>query len=104
MIRQLRAKLLHWIDPEPEVVVNADLLREMLKDNEVYKKMTIAKLKPCPFCGGAVRMYSTSRKHAFIVEHMGLNNCAFYEFDIPWEFGESIEHAAELWNRRISDE
>ena len=104
MIRQLKAKMLHWIDPEPEVVVNADLLREMLKDNEVYKKMTIAKLKLCPFCGGAVRMYSTSRKHAFVIEHKELNNCAFYEFDLPWENAESLGRAKEMWNRRGADE
>ena len=68
------------------------------------RKRTMTKLKPCPFCGKDVTMYSTSRKHAFVVEHKALNDCAFYEFDIPWEFGESIKHAAELWNRRISDE
>lgn len=61
-------------------------------------------LKPCPFCGQAVVMYSTSRKHAFEFVHKGLNNCPFYEFDIPWEFGESTSHAADLWNRRAKAE
>lgn len=58
------------------------------------------KLKPCPFCGKAVRMFSSSTLNAFVVDHKTLNHCAFYEFHIPWEIGEHLEHAAELWNRR----
>ena len=64
----------------------------------------MSKLKPCPFCGKDVTMYSTSRKHAFIIEHKALNNCAFYEFDIPWESAESLAQAKEMWNRRDADE
>ena len=58
------------------------------------------KLKPCPFCGQEVTLRSTSVTKSFVISHKGLRNCAFYNFEIPWEVGESLINATTLWNRR----
>lgn len=62
------------------------------------------KLKPCPFCGQEVTLKSTSATKSFVISHVGLRNCAFYNFEISWEIGETLKNATTLWNRRAESE
>jgi endogenous inhibitor of DNA gyrase (YacG/DUF329 family) len=66
--------------------------------------MTMSELKPCPFCGQEVTLISTSTTKSFVISHVGLRNCAFYKFEMPWEVGESLKNATTLWNRRAFGE
>ena len=56
-------------------------------------------LKPCPFCGGKVRIYGNSGFRSFFIEHKSDSVC-FDEVVIPWDNAESLSRAAEIWNRR----
>lgn len=65
------------------------------------------KLKPCPFCGGAVSVCYVSIFKAFVFTHKDeFADCMFPElvayfddYDIS-----SLEHAAAAWNRRANNE
>jgi hypothetical protein len=57
-------------------------------------------LKPCPFCGREVSVYSSSRSYSFVFSHKGLRNCPFFQFEIMWHDAKSLKEATEWWNRR----
>ena len=61
------------------------------------------KLKPCPFCGGEMTVYGSSRLRRFTISHRNLRNCHFYNFEIDWQTVGSIAEAIEAWNRRANE-
>lgn len=62
------------------------------------------KLKPCPFCGREMTIYSSSRLMRFTISHKGLRSCYFHSFEIDWQTVGSLAEATEAWNRRAKDE
>ena len=61
-------------------------------------------MKPCPFCGKEVCLWSDSEKRVFIFSHANLRSCPFYEFEMSWECAKSFTEARTLWNRRLTNE
>lgn len=58
-------------------------------------------LKPCPFCGGEVRMTYNSMDKAFNIWHR-FNKCAMTE-PMRLDDAESLADAEEKWNRRMEN-
>lgn len=58
-------------------------------------------LKPCPFCGGEVRLTYNSMDKAFNIWHR-FNKCAMAE-PMRLDDAESLADAAEKWNRRMEN-
>ena len=67
------------------------------------------KLKPCPFCGGEVRVTDVIPPRLYIEDTAYCVFCAscdlLFGFDMDYggEFATEKE-AVEAWNRRVSDE
>ena len=62
--------------------------------------MTNGKLKPCPFCGGAVSITYNSFDKAFVIWHKG-DKCPFIEpMYIDGERAKSLKEAYAIWNTR----
>lgn len=65
-------------------------------------------LKPCPFCGGAARLYHTehtnlnNRKHYFNCEKCG-TYFLFYTNTKYISQEQTEQEAIEAWNRRIDN-
>ena len=64
----------------------------------------MTKLKPCPFCGGEVSMYGTSRIKRFTIIHKDQKRSCFVELEFDWRVCGSIADTTEAWNRRVKDE
>ncbi len=64
----------------------------------------MAKLLPCPFCGGEMSMVYNSHDNAFEVYHKSGYDGAFCPVIEPILIGDlevmSLASAAEVWNRR----
>ncbi len=61
------------------------------------------KLKPCPFCGGEVWLFYSSKGN-FEFKHKYDSGCAFDSFQIwikPKKNVSCLADAAEEWNRRV---
>jgi Lar family restriction alleviation protein len=60
------------------------------------------KLKPCPFCGGEARIYSTEFGDCHPVEYYGVTcdteGCWVYENSESWH--DTKKEAADEWNNR----
>ena len=61
------------------------------------------KLKPCPFCGGKVRIYDSSCFRLLYIEHESAAIC-FDRVAIRLSNTDSLSRVAEMWNRRVSDD
>ena len=57
-------------------------------------------LKPCPFCGKNVGLYSDIETRTFTFMHTNLRVCPFFKFEMSWDCAQSLAEAAALWNRR----
>ena len=55
----------------------------------------MAELKPCPFCGGTARMAKRGEK---VLPWVYCSDCLAETRDY-----DSVEEAAEAWNRRVGD-
>ena len=62
----------------------------------------MSELKPCPFCGGEVRLTYNSMDKAFNIWHK-FNKCAMAE-PMRLDDAESLADATEKWNRRAKNE
>ena len=62
-------------------------------------------LKPCPFCGGDVKIIMRSASMMNMVYHKdGGNGCYIAgPFKIPVARAHSLKVAVEAWNRRVND-
>ena len=73
----------------------------------------MAKLKPCPFCGGEAKPFDNEHEHIEIDENGAYVDMVFDEADAYWvecmvcgAMGSSkntFNEAAEAWNRRATD-
>lgn len=65
----------------------------------------MSELKPCPFCGGEVRIEYNSRDNVFKVYHSRSSDALDCPIVEPIRLvGLNIKRAEEAWNRRIKDE
>ena len=62
------------------------------------------KLRPCPFCGGAVTVYYSSLAKGFFFMHKRKDNgCILLTPATIMGKYENLAEAYEAWNRRASD-